>query len=353
MYNRQQSRVKTVTIAIPSLHRPDLTARCIDFIQKQTLPASEWEIVVIENEARSDAILPDPLPPNTRRIELPDNEGTTGSINRAVAATESRYVLLLNNDIELEPDYVARLVSALDADSTLGFATGKLRRATQRTHLDGAGDAMLMAGAAYRLGHLDADTGQFDRAMPVLAGCGAAVLYRRETFINSGGLDLEFFAYLDDLDLGLRAQLLGFGGLYLPGAIAHHIGSATLGDTLHPRVVEYLTRNQIFLLLKDYPRPVLFRLLPRILVYQWMWLLFALRKGALGAYFRGLIGGLRGSGSMRTKHRELLAVRRISEAEFLRRLCGSERQIYDWHQSRAQQDRSALLNFYFRIFGRP
>ncbi len=117
MYNRQRNRVKTVTIAIPSLHRPDLTGRCIEFIQKQTMPASEWEIVVIENEAQAGKILPDPLPLNTRRIELPANEGTTGSINRAVAATESRYILLLNNDIELEPDYIAKLVAALGCRS--------------------------------------------------------------------------------------------------------------------------------------------------------------------------------------------------------------------------------------------
>lgn len=353
MYNRQQNRVKTVTIAIPSLHRPDLTARCIDFIQKQTLPADAWEVIVIENEARPDKILPDPLPPNTRRIELPDNEGTTGSINRAVAATESRYVLLLNNDIELDSDYVEKLVRALDGDSKVGFATGKLRRATQRTYLDGAGDAMLMAGAAYRLGNLDPDVGQFDRPMQIITGCGAAVLYRRESFIACGGLDAEFFAYLDDLDLGLRTQLLGYGGMYLPDAVAYHIGSATLGDELHPRVIEYLTRNQIYLLLKDYPRPVLRRLLPRIVFYQWMWLLFALRNRAPGAYFRGLWNALRGRRSMQTKHRDLLAKRRIDDAEFLARLRDSERQIYEWHRSRLRQNRSALLNLYFRLFGKP
>ena len=60
------------------------------------------EVVVIENEAQAGKMLADPLPPNTRRLELPTNEGTTGSINRAVTATESRYVLLLNNDIELK-----------------------------------------------------------------------------------------------------------------------------------------------------------------------------------------------------------------------------------------------------------
>src|SRR5271167_1312170 len=311
VYNREHSRVKTVTIAIPTLHRPDLTARSFEFLQQQTLPAEEWEVVVIENEAQPGSILHDPLPPNTQRIDLPTNEGTTGSINRAVAATESRYVLLLNNDIELQPGYIEKLVRALDSDLKLGFATGKLLRAMQRTHLDGAGDAMLLAGAAYRLGHFDRDDRQYDRLMPILSGCGAAVLYRREVFELCGRLDEDFFAYLDDFDLALRAQLLGYTGIYLPDAVAYHIGSATLGDTLHPRIMEFLTRNQIYLLVKDYPRSVSLRLLPRIAVYQCLWLIFAIRNQGLGAYLRGWAGALRGTGSMRRKHRELMAKRQI------------------------------------------
>jgi GT2 family glycosyltransferase len=344
--------VKTVTIAIPSLHRPDLTARCIEFIQKQTLPADLWEVVVIENEAQAGLMLPEPLPPNTRRIELPDNEGTTGSINRAVSSTESRYVLLLNNDVELEPDYLEKLVAALDRDPQLGFVTGKLLRATQRTHLDGAGDAMLMAGAAYRLGNFDRDDGRFDRTIPVLSGCGAAVLYRREAFVQSGELDLDFFAYLDDLDLALRAQLLGYGGLYLPDAVAYHIGSATLGDTLHPRVIEYVTRNQLFLLMKDYPQEVFRRLRSRIFAYQVLWALFAVRNGGFGAYWRGLRSGLRNRANMRRKHAELIARRSISDDELLQKLRDSEKQIYEWQQSRPARDRSALLKIYFCLFRR-
>ncbi len=351
MYNRQRSRVKTVTITIPSLHRPDLTGRCIEFIQKQDLPASEWEVVVIENDAQAGQTLPDPLPRNTRRIELPANEGTTGSINRAVAATESRYILLLNNDVELEPDYIGKLVAALDADPQLGFATGKLLRATERTDLDGAGDAMLMAGAAYRLGHFDRDNGQYDRQMPVLSGCGAAVLYRRTAFVNSGGLDPDFFAYLDDLDLALRVQLIGYDGLYLPDAVAYHIGSATLGNTLHPRVIEYITRNQIYLLMKDYPQAVFRRMLPRIVAYECMWAVFAIRRGGLGTYLRGVRSAFAKREDMRRRHEDLIAKRRISDDEFLQKLRDSERQIYAWQQSRAPQERSSLLDAYFRLFG--
>lgn len=368
--------MKTVAIAIPSLHRPDLTARCIQSIQKQTLPAEEWEIVVIENEAAAGQVLPDPLPPNTRRLDLPTNEGTTGSINRAVAATESHYILLLNNDVELAPDYIATLLAALDASPKLGFATGKLLRATQRTHLDGAGDAMLMAGAAYRLGHLDPDHGQFDQPMPILAACGAAVLYRRVAFVASGGLDADFFAYLDDVDLALRAQLLGYSGIYVPGAVAYHVGSATLSpqrlqehslsgmpqqaerrrrgtaapSTLHPRVVEYMTRNQFYLLIKDYPRAVFLGMLPRIAMYQCFWALFAARNGALRPYLRGVRSAFRNRRAMRKKGRELMGRRRIGVNEFFRRLCDSEQQLYNWHQSRPRPEQSVWLNFYFRLF---
>ena len=343
--------MKTVTIAIPSLHRPDLTSRCLQSIQAQTLPADEWEVVIIENEACPEQILPDPLPANARRIELPDNQGTTGSINRCSSETESRYILLLNNDVELAPDYLAKLVKTLDADPTVGFATGKLRRATRPTHLDGAGDAMLMAGAAYRLGHQDPDTGQFDEPLPVLSACGAAVLYRREAFEASGRLDEDFFAYLDDLDLALRVQLLGYSGAYRPDAVAYHVGSATSGSKTNAFVVELVTRNQLFLLTKDYPRPVLLRLLPRVIVYQALWLIYAIQNDCAGAWLRGLWAGLRGARKMGEKHHDLMAKRRVTYGGFLKRLRASERQIYDWQQTAAS--RSSLLKLYFGLFGKP
>jgi GT2 family glycosyltransferase len=163
-------------------------------------------------------------------------------------------------------------------------------------------------------------------------------------------LDLDFVAYLDDLDLALRAQLLGYGGLYLPEAVAYHVGSATLGDTLHPRVIEYVTRNQIYLLVKDYPRAVFRRLRSRIFAYQFLWALFAWGNGGFGAYLRGLRCGLRGRDGMRLKHAELMARRRIGDEEFVQKLRDSERQIYEWQQSRGPEQRSRLLKIYFRLF---
>ncbi len=345
--------MKTVTIVIPALHRPDLTRRCIQFIQAQTLSPAEWEIIVVENDARSDSVLPDPLPENTTRIELPVNEGTTGSTNRAAAATSSKYLLLLNNDIELQADYLELLVRTLDADPRLGFAAGKLLRATQRTHLDGAGDAILIAGGAYRLGSMDEDRGQFDQPMPILTGCGAAVLYRREVFEFCGGLDADFFAYLDDIDLGLRARLVGYGGMYLPQAVAYHIGSATSGSAIHPRILELVTRNQLWLLAKDYPPELIRRYRPRIWLFQALWFGFVIRHGGFAAYLRGLRSARAGLPAMRRKRAELASKQRISNDDFERLLRESERQVWRWHSSRPAKVQSGLLKTYFRIFGAP
>ncbi len=267
-----------------------------------------------------------------------------------MAAVPSPYVLLLNNDVELAPEYLEKLLRTLEADEQLGFATGKLLRATDHAQLDGAGDAMLLAGASYRLGHLDRDQGQFDQPMPLLSACGAAVLYRSKAFLLTGALDADFFAYLDDLDLALRVNLIGYRGTYVPEAVAYHIGSATLGQPLHPRVVEYITRNQIFICMKDYPAPLFRRLLPRILLYQLLWAAYALKNGGLAPYVRGLRGAFRGRHKMKRKHRELMAKRKIDDEQLLALMEMSERQVYAWHQSQPESMRSSLLNAYFAVF---
>jgi GT2 family glycosyltransferase len=342
--------LKTIAIVIPSLHRPDLTSRCIESVLRQTLPPELWKIVVVENEARADSILPDPLPSNTMRIDLLINEGTTNSINRGMAAVPSPYVLLLNNDVELAPDYLEKLLRPLEEDEHLGFATGKLLRATDHSQLDGAGDAMLLAGASYRLGHLDRDEAQFDQPMPLLSACGAAVLYRSKAFLLSGALDADFFAYLDDVDLALRVNLIGYRGTYVPEAVAYHVGSATLGLPLHPRVVEYITRNQIFVWMKDYPAPLFRRLFPRIMLYQLLWTAYALKNGGLTPYLRGLRDSIRCMHKMKRKHHELMAKRKIDDEQLLALMKMSERQVYDWHQSQPPSKRSSLLSAYFAVF---
>lgn len=310
-----------------------------------------YEIIIVENQAMPGMSIAEPLPQGTRVIELSDNQGTTGSINRACEQSKSKYVLILNNDVELQPDFLATLVSVLEEDQACAFATGKLLSARDTSRLDGAGDAVIAGGGAYRLGHDDLDVGQYEQARRVIAGCGAATLVRRSVLDEVAGLDEDFFAYLDDVDLGLRIQLRGYHGMYVPRAVAFHFGSATLGgNALHPKIVEWVTRNQILLLLKDYPVPVLVKLAPRILVFQLLWFLFALVRRRAIAHIKGNWGAAGLVPRIIGKRRKIMRERRITNEEFITALLTSEQQVYNWFKSQAPRRRSTLLNIYFLVF---
>jgi GT2 family glycosyltransferase len=348
--NAASSSRKLLTVIVPSWHRPDLLQKCLSSLSRQTLRAQEYDIIVVENEARADTTGGDRLPANARVIALAANLGTTGSINRGLQQSSSEYVLLLNNDVELDFRFLEVMVGALRRELHAGFATPKLLNSRKRDMVDGAGDALLRGGGSYHLGHNDRDLGQFDKARCVLLACGAATLFCRSVLDEVEGLDEDFFAYLDDVDLALRAQMLGYKGIYVPEAIAYHLGSATLGNIFHPRIAEWLTRNQIYLILKDYPAGACLRLCGHIFLFQLLWLILMLRRGRLISYLRGLAGALAGAPRMWSKRCRVMNRRRISSAEFIALLTASERQIFQWQVGLPPAKRSRLLHTYFRMF---
>jgi GT2 family glycosyltransferase len=337
-----------IAVVIPALHRPDLTGRCVEWLAKQRLPPNHLEAIIVENDARPESIFPDPLPSNTRRILLEKNYGTTGSINRAASISSSKYILLLNNDIELHPEFLKLTSSFLDAHPEYGFVTGKLINGRDHARLDGAGDALLLGGGAYRLGYQDLDLGHFDHESPVLAGCGAATLVRRSVFEEIGGLDEDFFAYLDDVDLGMRSQLAGHKGKYLPRAVAYHLGSTTLGSPTHPRIIQLVTQNQILMLAKNYPAGVLLKIMPRVLVYQALWMLWA-GKQSFSGYLRGLAGALRLLPRVLRKRKAVAQRCRLNTREIMELLRASEEQIRNWHYCTAKAEQSWLLRVYLGL----
>ena len=323
---------------------------CLQSLSRQTFPQAEFEVIVVENQAREQDPAPTvPAGLATKRILLKENWGTTASINHALTLSQSTHVLLLNNDVELEPNFLQALVTALESDPKIGFATPKLVKASDHRQLDGAGDAILLGGGAYRLGHSD-DSEKFNVAGKVLAGCGAASMYRRAVIAEAGGLDEDFFAYLEDVDLALRAQLHGWGGAYIPSAVAYHIGTATLGDALHPNIIRLLTRNQLLLVIKNYPASLWLRLGPRMLMFQLMWFALAIKRRATGAYVKGVLGALRLLPRMLRKRRVVMRQRKLSDGEILVLLRDSENQIREWHLGRDPKHRSRLLDVYFRVF---
>ena len=212
----------------------------------------------------------------------------------AASRPASPLVFLLNNDTELAPDCLAELVRAAGQHDDAFFAP-KMLSFREREILDGAGEGYLRGGVGYRLGTMERDSEVYSQPRQVFGACGGAALYRRVMLERIGLFDEDFFAYLEDVDLNFRANRAGFSCRYVPSARVYHIGSATTGSKINPFTVRLSTRNNLYLLLKNYPVSMLFRFLPAIVVYQFFWLLFVIKKGQFLSYCSGIIAFLRGA----------------------------------------------------------
>lgn len=342
----------TVSVIIPTCNQEELLQICLEHLESQTFPFIR--ILIVNGRAPDAASVARPPSRKVTWIDLPRNEGTAAAFNRGLAeCRDCDYVFLLNDDTEVEPDCLDLLVKALEANPDFSIAVPKLLQWADPWRLDGAGDEVLLGGGAYRVGRGQLDRGQFDRREPVLSACAAAALYRRSLFDDVGGFDENYFAYREDVDLSLRAFLRGHRCLFIPEARVRHRGSATLGSPFHPKIIRLTTRNQILTIVKNYPLYVLLRALPRLVVFQILWMGFALRKGAFFASCIGLLATIRMLPKSWRERRRIMSHRTASDQEIFERLRESEKRIWRWHSSIRDERPSKLLSAYFRIFGQP
>jgi GT2 family glycosyltransferase len=152
------------------------------------------------------------------------------SANRGIGASSGAWVLLLNDDVVLAPHFLERLLAGVPADGRIGMVCGKLL-ASDGQCLDSTGQFVSRAFTAVERGHGEPDRGQYDVPGYVFSVPGAAGLYRRqmleELAINGQPFDERLGMYLEDLELGLRAQRAGWRAYYVPQAVATHVRGAT------------------------------------------------------------------------------------------------------------------------------
>jgi GT2 family glycosyltransferase len=306
-----------VTVAIPNYNGRALLETLLPSIERQTL--KPVRTVVVDDCSTDDSVayLREQWP-QVEVIALPENRGVTNAMNECLRAARSELVLLLNNDVELDPGCTAALVEALDAHPEAGAAAAKLRDFNDRRLLDGAGDVFYWRGAAVRRGQGKPDDGRYDQASEIFAACGAVVLYRRAAIVEVGGFDSRYGALLEDVDWSFRAQLLGYDVRYVPDALAYHMGSATLGREASAKLAYLTWRNWLWLIAKDYPAGALVRHAPGLLLWQLGMLGVALRDRHLRAWWRAWRDALRGMPDVLEDRRAVQASRRRSVRELER-----------------------------------
>jgi hypothetical protein len=291
--------------------------------------------------------------PGIRCYRLETNHGPSHAINRGLEKTADYWVVILNSDVQVRPGSLTRLIEALEERPEYDFAVAKILQDNEPFAVDSAGDGMLLGGGAYRIGHGEVDGRVMSLPRPILSATATASAYRRTVLEDVGGFDEDFFGFLEDLDLSLRAQLRGYRGLYVPSAVVYHQGGATFEARGKKEIFRLITRNQIWVVAKNYPAAVLLRALPRIIVFQVLWMGLMLSRGLLKACLRGFWEAFRGLPRMLRKRRHIQRSRSITPQEFWQMIEHSEQEIAAWQQRLEPTKRSLLLRIYFGLFRSP
>ncbi|GBU16726.1 MULTISPECIES: glycosyltransferase family 2 protein [Methylobacterium] len=242
-----------VAVVIPNWNGERWLRPCLDSLRRQTF--RDFHVVVVDNGSvdGSLALLRESYP-EVQVVANPTNLGFAAAMNIGIRACEEPLVAALNNDTEAHPEWLAALVAEIDRQPPeVGFLASKILDFSDRTVIDSVGDGYCRLGLSYKIGAGSRDTGQFREPFEVLSACAAASLYRREMLDAIGLFDEDFFAYMEDVDLGIRARLAGYRCFAVPEAIVYHVGSATSGGPASPFAIRLTTRNLFALILKTLP----------------------------------------------------------------------------------------------------
>lgn len=231
-------------------------------------------------------------------IELSDNFGFSRAVNEGIRAARAPYVLLLNNDTEVEPDFLKEMVEGIQRHKKAFSCQAKMIQFHDRDKMDDGGNYYCALGWAFAGGKGKAAE-HYDKEKKIFSSCAGAAIYRKKIFEKIGYFDDEHFAYLEDLDVGYRARIYGYENWYIPGAVVYHVGSGTSGSRYNQFKIRYSSRNNIYMIYKNMPLLQIILNLPFLLVGFGMKILFFCLKGYGREYLAGIKNGFQLSAKVR------------------------------------------------------
>lgn len=280
------------TVIIPNYNGITYIENCLKSLLEKNWDR-RFKIIVVDNHSTDGSleVIREKFP-EVHLICNTENTGFCKAVNLGIEASDTEFVILLNNDTVVEEHFVSALEDMMEKYPKAFSVGAKMVDMKHPDILDDAGDFYCVLGWAFARGK-GKSSEKYAKETEIFSACGGAVLYRKSVLEQIGLFDEEHFAYLEDLDIGYRAKLYGYKNYYTPDAVVYHAGSASSGSRYNEFKVSLSSKNSVYVIYKNMP------FLQRVMNFPFFfagyfikWLFFT--KKHLGkVYAKGVLEGIR------------------------------------------------------------
>ena len=245
-------------------------------------------VYVADNGSTDDSIeVVEQLFPSVQLLVFSQNYGFAEGYNKAISAIDAEYVVLLNSDVEVAPNWLSPMIDYMDAHPEVAACQPKIRSWRSKAYFEYAGACggfIDPYGYPFCRGRIlntiEKDDGQYDSVIPVFWATGAALFCRRDIYLEVGGLDARFFAHMEEIDLCWRMNARGHRIVVIPDSKVYHVGAATLSQS-NPKKTFLNFRNNLVMIYKNLPEKDLKKVLLIRLILDYIAILVFILKGEL------------------------------------------------------------------------
>lgn len=245
-----------VSIVIVNFNGGELLLRCVESIKKQTF--RDYEIIIVDNNSTDKSKNLLDQDDSIRMIINSTNAGFAKAQNQGIDLSQGQYVMTMNFDLQLDPEFLSQAVKALDSYKNVGTISGKMLRmeydGTKTDVIDNTGLLLSRKKIPILRGQGELDQGQYKNMDYVFGAMGAAAVHKKHMLenikFNNQYFDEKYFMWYEDVDLDWRSRIYGWDCMYIPEAVCYHIG-----DPQGHRERQYATklsiRNRWFMILSN------------------------------------------------------------------------------------------------------
>lgn len=306
-----------ISVVIPNWNGKRFLKDFFESALGQRVEGEEVELIVVDNGSTdgSREVIQD-FYPGVRIVALDANRGFSAAVNAGIKVARGEWIALFNNDLRMTPSTLEAMYMTLRKHPETGFCAAKMLLFDQPHLINAAGDGVGLDGNPFNVGFLQPDHNQFNKERRILSACAGAAMYRRSMLAEIGPFDEDFFLNFEDIDLCLRANLMGYQGIYAPEAVVYHHHSSTMQPGSY-RHAFFTSKNALNILVKNFPLAVFLRCFPWIFMEEIRRCIIGFFSGQANAYIHAKVAYLRELRTMLAKRRVIQNCRQLSSQEFI------------------------------------